>query len=327
MKEIELRGIIPPIITPMNADESINVAELRNQVDRLIAGGVHALFPFGTNGEGYILNTEEKKLVLETVIEQCNGRVPVYAGTGCISTKETIAQSKMAQAAGADVLSIITPSFAQASQNELYEHYKAVAEAVDLPVVLYNIPARTGNALAPATVAKLAEIDNIIGAKDSSGNFTNILAYISAGKKKPNGKFYTLSGNDQLIIWTLLAGGTGGIAGCANVYPHTMASIYNLFMEGKIEEAKAANESIASFRACFKYGNPNTIVKTAVRLLGYDVGLCRAPFNQVPEEGIKALEKVLKENAEKADQKIDETKDAASKKLDELKEKTLQKTF
>ncbi len=299
MKEIELRGIIPPIITPMNADESINVAELRNQVDRLIAGGVHALFPFGTNGEGYILNTEEKKLVLETVIEQCNGRVPVYAGTGCISTKETIAQSKMAQAAGADVLSIITPSFAQASQNELYEHYKAVAEAVDLPVVLYNIPARTGNALAPATVAKLAEIDNIIGAKDSSGNFTNILAYISAGKKKPNGKFYTLSGNDQLIIWTLLAGGTGGIAGCANVYPHTMASIYNLFMEGKIEEAKAANESIASFRACFKYGNPNTIVKTAVRLLGYDVGLCRAPFNQVPEEGIKALEKVLKENAEK----------------------------
>lgn len=299
MKEIELRGIIPPIITPMNADESINVAELRNQVDRLIAGGVHALFPFGTNGEGYILNTEEKKLVLETVIEQCNGRVHVYAGTGCISTKETIAQSKMAQAAGADVLSIITPSFAQASQNELYEHYKAVAEAVDLPVVLYNIPARTGNALAPATVAKLAEIDNIIGAKDSSGNFTNILAYISAGKKKPNGKFYTLSGNDQLIIWTLLAGGTGGIAGCANVYPHTMASIYNLFMEGKIEEAKAANESIASFRACFKYGNPNTIVKTAVRLLGYDVGLCRAPFNQVPEEGIKALEKVLKENAEK----------------------------
>lgn len=299
MKSIELKGIIPPIITPMNKDESINVAELRNQVDRLIEGGVHALFPFGTNGEGYILNTEEKKLVLETVIEQCNGRVPVYAGTGCISTKETIAQSKMAKDAGADVLSIITPSFAAASQDELYEHYKAVAEAVDLPVVLYNIPARTGNALAPATVAKLCQIENIIGAKDSSGNFTNILGYIDAGKKKTNGKFYTLSGNDQLIIWTLLAGGTGGIAGCANVYPHTMASIYNLFMEGKIEEAKKANESIASFRACFKYGNPNTIVKTAVRLLGYDVGLCRAPFNQVPEEGIKALEKVLKENADK----------------------------
>ena len=299
MKAVEIKGIIPPIITPMNDDESINVAELRAQVNRQIEGGVHAIFCFGTNGEGYILNGKEKELVLRTVIEETNGRVPVYAGTGCISTKETIEQSKMAQSLGADVLSIITPSFAAASQNELYEHYKAVAEAVDMPIVLYNIPARTGNALAPATVAKLAQIDNIVGAKDSSGNFTNILAYIDAGKSKKNGTFSTLSGKDQLIIWNLLAGGTGGIAGCANVYPHVMASIYNLFMEGKIEEAKAANASIASFRACFKYGNPNTIVKTAVAMLGYNVGKCRAPFNQVPEEGIKALEKVLKENAEK----------------------------
>lgn len=299
MKQVEIKGIIPPIITPFNEDESINVQELRAQVNRLIAGGVHALFPFGTNGEGYILNGEEKKLVLETVIEETNGRVPIYAGTGCISTKETVAQSKMAMDMGADVLSIITPSFAAASQNELYEHYKAVAEAVDMPIVLYNIPARTGNALAPATVAKLAQIENIVGAKDSSGNFTNILGYIDAGKSKQNGKFSTLSGNDQLIVWTLLAGGTGGIAGCANIYPHTMASIYDLFMAGKIEEAKAANASIQSFRACFKYGNPNTIVKTAVRLLGYNVGLCRAPFNQVPEEGLEAIKKVLAENAAK----------------------------
>lgn len=299
MKAIEIKGIIPPIITPMHEDETVNVAELRTQVDRMIEGGCHALFPFGTNGEGYILSAEEKQLVLETVVEQCNGRVPVYAGTGCISTKETIQQSKMAQAVGADVLSIITPSFAAASQEELYLHYKAVAEAVDMPIVLYNIPARTGNALAPATIARLAQIDNIVGAKDSSGNFTNILGYIEAGKKKTSGKFCTLSGNDQLIIWTLLAGGTGGIAGCANVYPHTMASIYDLFAAGKIEEAKAANASIQSFRDCFKYGNPNTIVKTAVALLGHNVGKCRAPFNYVPEEGIAALKKVLAENEAK----------------------------
>ena len=299
MKNVAIRGIIPPILTPMNEDESINVAELRNQVNRMIEAGCHALFPFGTNGEGYILSGEEKKLVLETVVEETNGRVPVYAGTGCISTRETIAQSKMARDIGADVLSIITPSFAAASQNELYDHYKAVAEAVDMPIVLYNIPARTGNAIAPATVEKLAQIENIVGAKDSSGNFANILGYIDAGKGKQSGDFATLSGNDQLIIWTLLAGGTGGIAGCANVYPHTMASIYDLFMAGKIEEAKAANASIQSFRACFKYGNPNTIVKTAVALLGYNVGKCRAPFNQVPEEGIEALRKVLAENAAK----------------------------
>jgi 4-hydroxy-tetrahydrodipicolinate synthase len=233
------------------------------------------------------------------VIDEVGGRVPVYAGTGCISTKETIEQCKMAEAAGADVLSVITPSFAAASQDELYEHYKTVAAAVDLPIVLYNIPARTGNAIAPATVGKLARIDNIVGAKDSSGNFANILAYIDAGKSRPSGDFAVLSGNDQLIIWSLLAGGAGGIAGCANVYPHTLASVYDLFMEGKIEEAKTANASIASFRGCFKYGNPNTIVKTAVALLGYDVGKCRAPFNQVPAEGIEAIKKVLAENAAK----------------------------
>lgn len=299
MKSVEIRGIIPPIITPMNEDESINTQELRRQVRRQMEGGVHGIFCFGTNGEGYILEEKEKQSVLETVIDEVGGRLPVYAGTGCISTRETIRQSKMAQAAGADVLSIITPGFAAASQEELYQHYKAVAQAVELPIVLYNIPARTGNALAPATVARLAKIENIVGAKDSSGNFQNLLAYIEAGKAKEDGSFAVLSGNDQLILWTLLAGGTGGIAGCANVYPRTLASVYDLFRQGKLQEARAANESIQSLRECFKYGNPNTIIKTAVALLGHPVGRCRAPFNQVPEEGIGALKKVLAENAAK----------------------------
>lgn len=297
MKKVEIKGIIPPIVTPMNEDESINGQELRNQVNRQIKGGVHGLFPFGTNGEGYILNEKEKEEVLSIVIDETKGRVPVYAGTGCISTKDTIRQSQMAKSLGADVLSIITPSFAAASQNELYEHYKAVAEAVDMPIVLYNIPARTGNALAPATVARLSRIENIVGAKDSSGNFDNMLQYIEQTRER--GDFAVLSGNDSLILWNLLAGGTGGIAGCANVFPEVMASIYNYFVAGDLENARKAQDSIRSFRGCFKYGNPNTIVKTAVKLLGYPVGKCRAPFNQVPEEGIEALKKVLAENHEK----------------------------
>lgn len=297
MKKVEIKGIIPPIVTPMNEDESINGQELRNQVNRQIKGGVHGLFPFGTNGEGYILNEKEKEEVLSIVIDETKGRVPVYAGTGCISTKDTIRQSLMAKSLGADVLSIITPSFAAASQNELYDHYKAVAEAVDMPIVLYNIPARTGNALAPATVARLSKIENIVGAKDSSGNFDNMLQYIE--QTRDRGDFAVLSGNDSLILWNLLAGGTGGIAGCANVFPEVMASIYNYFVAGDLENARKAQDSIRSFRGCFKYGNPNTIVKTAVNLLGYPVGKCRAPFNQVPEEGIEALKKVLAENHEK----------------------------
>lgn len=229
-------------------------------------------------------------------MDETKGRVPVYAGTGCVSTAETIKQSLMAKEVGADVLSIITPSFAAASQEELYNHYKEVAEAVDLPIILYNIPARTGNSLAPATVARLSKIPNIVGVKDSSGNFDNMLQYI---EKTKDSNFIVLSGNDSLILWCLLAGGRGGIAGCANVYPDTMVNIYEQFIKGDINKAREYQDSIRSFRDCFKFGNPNTIVKTAVSLLGYPVGKCRKPFSSLSEEGINAIKKVLEENKQK----------------------------
>lgn len=185
MKSCEIKGIIPPILTPMNNDQeqTVNHQELRNQVERLLRGGVHGLFPFGTNGEGYILSLKEKEAVLETVIDQVKGRVPVYAGTGCISTADTVRMSKRAEELGADVLSIITPSFALASQKELYDHYVEVAKHVNIPIVLYNIPMRTGNKLLPETVEKLArDVDVIMGAKDSSGDRENLKAYGLCGK-------------------------------------------------------------------------------------------------------------------------------------------------
>lgn len=293
----ELKGIVVPIVTPMNEDESINTDELRRQVDRQIEAGIHGIFPFGTNGEGYILNFDEKKLVLQTVIDQVAGRVPVYAGTGCISTKETIEQCKMAMDCGADVLSVITPSFAKASQHELIVHYETVAAAVpEAPIVLYNIPARTGNALAPETVAELAKIDNIVGAKDSSGDWTNLSAYIELTKDMD---FAVLSGNDSLILKALQAGAKGAIAGCANVYPKNMVGIYENFRKGDLAAAQKCQDAVAPLRACFKYGNPNTVVKTAVNLLGYPVGKCRAPFNYLPEEGIEALKKTLTDDKAK----------------------------
>lgn len=296
MKQVELKGIITPILTPMNEDESVNLDELCVQIDRLIDGGVHGIFCFGTNGEGYILDEKEKIEVLEAAIDHVKGRVPVYAGSGCISTRDTIRMSVKAQELGADVLSIITPSFAVASQKELYDHYVEVAKHVDIPIVLYNIPARTGNKLLPETVAKLAkDVDVIVGAKDSSGDWENLKAYIQQTRDLEK-DFYVLSGNDSLILPSLKEGGFGGIAGCSNVYPHVLSSIYNLFKEGKLEEAEAAQESIASFRAVFKYGNPNTVVKKAVAMLGYPVGECRRPFSYLCDEGIEALQKVLEEN-------------------------------
>ena len=284
----EIKGIIVPILTPMHEDETVNYEELVNQIERLIAAGVHGIFVFGTNGEGYILDEEEKAEIIRVAVKAVNGRVPVYAGTGCVSTRDTIRMSRKAKELGADVLSIITPSFAAASQEELIRHYETVANAVDMPILLYNIPARTGNALAPATVQKLSQVANIVGAKDSSGNFDNILQYIekTRGGDKP---FTVLSGNDSLILWTLLAGGKGAIAGCANVFPHTMVSIYEKFTAGDLEGARRAQDSIRPFRDIFKFGNPNTIVKTAVKELGYPVGLCRAPFNSLSPAGLDAL--------------------------------------
>ena len=293
MKDVAIKGIIPPILTPMNADESINEKELRHQVNRMIDAGVHGIFAFGTNGESYALTAEEKVRVLEVVVEETKHRVPVYAGTGCVTTAETVKMSKKAQELGADVLSVIVPWFAAASQDELYDHYKAVAEAVDLPIVLYNIPARTGNALAPATVARLAkEIPNIMGAKDSSGNFDNMKQYIELTSELDK-DFSVLSGNDSLILPALVFGGKGGIAGCANVFPRTMVEIYEAFIKGDMERAKKVQDSIRIFRNCFKFGNPNTIVKLAAGLLGDPVGPCRKPFCKITEQGMTELKKTL----------------------------------
>lgn len=291
----EIKGIIPPILTPMNDDETINENELRHQVNRMIEAGVSGVFALGTNGEAYALSHKEKVQILKVVVDETKGRVPVYAGTGCPTTKETITLSREAEEIGADILSVIVPYFAAASQDELYEHFKSVAESVKLPVVLYNIPARTGNALAPSTVARLArDIPNILGAKDSSGNFDNLKQYIELTQDIGK-EFSVLSGNDSLILPGLVFGGKGGIAGCANVFPRTMVEIYEAYTAGDFERAKRVQDSIRIFRNCFKYGNPNTLVKVAAGLLGNPVGPCRRPFNRITEEGMTVLKKTLEQ--------------------------------
>lgn len=283
----EIKGIIAAMQTPMFEDGSINEAEMRRQINRQIKAGVDAVFCLGTNGEFYILDMDEKIRVMEIFVDEVKGRVPVYAGTGCISTKDTIALSRKAKEIGVDILSVITPYFAALNQEELYCHYASLAEAVDLPIVMYNIPARTGAAIAPATAGRLAaNYSNIAGIKDSSGNFNNILQYIA---ETDPASFSVLSGNDALILWTLLAGGKGGITAIANILPTVMVSIYQNYLKGDLEAAKRAQSSIAPIRDCFKYGNPNSIVKCATNLIGQPVGPCRAPFGMVSEDAKKAI--------------------------------------
>lgn len=283
-------GIITPILTTLTEDEKFNEKEYRVQINRLINAGVSGIFPLGTNGEFYAFSKEEKIEIIKVAVDEVNGRVPVYAGTGCVTTKETIELSKIAKDLGVDVLSIISPYFVGVSQDDIYRHYSAVAEAVDLPILLYNIPARTGNNIDYKTVAKLAKYKNIIGIKDSSGNFDNSLKYI----ENTDERLSVLAGSDSLILWTLMAGGTGAISGCSNVFPELMVSIYKLWSEGKIAEANEAQKKIRPFRNVMQMGNPNSVVKRAVNLLGYPVGPAREPSNCEKPEIDAALQEVFK---------------------------------
>lgn len=296
MSMLQPKGIIAAMVTSMFEDETLNEGEIRNQVNRQIAAGVDAVFCLGTNGEFYIQSEEEKLQVIRIVVDEVRKRVPVYAGTGCTGTKATIALSQKAKALGVDALSIISPYFAAVSQKEIYNHYSTIAAAVDLPIVIYNMPARTGNNIDPETVFELAKILNIVGIKDSSGNWDNLKAYIDVTKEM---EFSVLSGNDSLILSTLKKGGCGGITAVANIYPKTMVSIYRKFMAGDINGAEAAQESIAPIRACFKFGNPNTVTKLATNLRGFPVGPCRSPFNHLSEEAVKEIKKVIASDEEK----------------------------
>jgi 4-hydroxy-tetrahydrodipicolinate synthase len=284
------QGIITPIVTPMTDDEKINEEELRVQVNRQITYGINGIFVLGTNGEVYALTTEEKLEIIRIVVDETKGRVPVYAGTGCISTRETLWMSRQACEMGVDVLSIISPYFVAVSQEDIYRHFSKIAESIDLPIVLYNIPARTGNNIEYTTVEKLCQYPNIVGIKDSSGNFDNTLRYVENTSKRLS----VLAGNDSLILWTLLAGGSGAIAGTANVYPEISLAIYKLWQAGKIDEANRQQTRLRPLRDVMKLGNPNSVIKRAMNLLGHPVGLAREPvggINQkIDEELRKAFE-------------------------------------
>lgn len=282
------KGVIVPIVTPMNEDESVNEEELRKQINRLIDAGIYGIFVLGTNGEFYALNEAEKLGVIKAAVEETRGRVPVYAGTGCVGTKETVALSKKAQDLGVDALSIISPYFVNVSQDDIYRHFDTVAKSVSLPILLYNMPARTGNNINFKTVKRLAaENPNIVGIKDSSGNFDNTLRYI----EETGGNVKAIAGNDSLILWTLLAGGAAAIAGWSNAFPRLMCSIYNNWAKGDLEAANKAQRTIRPFRDVMAMGNPNSVVKRAMNLLGHKVGPAREPAGGLDpkiDEALKA---------------------------------------
>ena len=177
---MKIHGIIPPVATPMKANEDLDLPRLRWFLDHQINSGVHGVFVLGTNSEFYALDEKEKQEVIATAVEHVKGRVPVYAGTGAETTREAVRLTKMAEKEGADGVSVITPYFVLPNQQEIYDHYRRIAENTKLPVVLYNNPATCGGVkIEPDMVGRLAQIPNILGVKDSSGDLTNTIEFIA----------------------------------------------------------------------------------------------------------------------------------------------------
>lgn len=279
---LDVKGIIPAMVTPFHANEQLNEQALRGMVNRYIDAGVHGLFCLGTNGEFFNLTFDEKVHIAEIVVDEAAGRVPVYAGAGCAGTGETIRLARKLEEAGVDALSVITPYFLAYTQAELQAHFEAVAASTPLPIVLYTIPARTGNTLSVQTTAKLAENSNIVGIKDSSGSFDNILQLIDRTPEH----FAVLAGTDSLILSTLMAGGKGAIAATANIFPETVAGIYNHWQSGDFEAAEQSQRVLRDLRAAFALGTLPSVLKAVLDEIGLPAGPSRLPVAQLTSQAL-----------------------------------------
>jgi 4-hydroxy-tetrahydrodipicolinate synthase len=285
------KGIIPAMVTPIDEKGSINEGALRKLTNHLIDGGVHGLFPVGSQGEFFSLTFEQKKEAIRIVIDETKGRIPVYAGTGAVTTREAIETTKMAEDLGVAAVSVITPYFLVPSQKELIAHYTAIAKACpNLPILLYSNPDRTQVPFPVSTVLELAAVDNIIGIKDSSGDMSITGEFIRLTRGM---NFHVLMGRDTLIYAALCYGAKGSICATANVDPRVPVEIYEAFMAGDHKRALDAQYRLAPLRIAFGLGTFPVVVKEALTLIGIDAGPAVPPVGPMTPESREKLRKVL----------------------------------
>ncbi len=284
-------GIIPAMVTPLTADDQINERALRRLTNHLIEGGSHAVFAIGSQGEFWAFSADEKRRVWEIVVDETRGRVPVYGGSAAVTTREAIQLTRLAEQAGVAAVSVLTPYFISPNDGQLYDHYKAIAEATPLPVLLYSNPARSGVKLSVSLVARLAEVPNIVGIKDSSGDLELAAEYMRVAPEK----FSVLMGRDTLILAGLLYGARGAIAATANVKPRLVADIYDKFMAGDLDGARLAQQALAPLRLAFGWGTFPVVIKEALDLMGMEGGPGRAPVGPLSAEQREKLKGVLKD--------------------------------
>jgi len=290
MNKYNLHGIVVPLLTPFTSNDAIDEDGVRRLTRRMVAAGVHGVFPCGSSGEFWVLDDEERCRIIQTVVAEAAGDVLVYAGVGAVGTRQAIKLTRCAEEGGADALVVITPFYINPTQEELYHHYAAIARSTSLPVIPYNNPSRTGNVnLEPATMARLAEIENLAGIKDSSGNIGQTADYITLC---PPG-FAVFQGRDDMIFPSMVLGAVGGVAAEGNVAPEMCVELYDAFMANDWERSKAVQVKLAKFRRALALGTYPAALKTAMTMIGEPMGAPRSPAAALPAAYLDRLRQIL----------------------------------
>ena len=285
------KGIVVPIVTPVTADGQLNEKAYRGLVDYLADNGIHDVFPFGTTGEFYAYDLGFYTHLLEVTKDAVAGRMQIYAGANHITTKGAIEIAKCVEKVGGiDALSVLTPMFVSQTQEEVYTYYRKIAAETSLPIIVYNNKPKTNVTVEPATIAKLAEIDNIVAAKDSTGDMTNAEEYIRLTRGMD---FSVMMGRDTLILAGLHYGATGAIASCANVAPRIAVDIYEKFQQKDYQGALDAQFKLSALRIATNMGSFPVTLKEALKLIGHDCGDCVPPILPLHEDQREKLRKVL----------------------------------
>lgn len=292
MSRINLNGIFVPHVTPFKRDGEIDEEALRICVQFWLESGLSGLVSCGSNGEAPYLSRVERKKVIKTVVDEAKGKVRVIAGTGSMSTQETIQFTKDAKDLGVDAALIVTPFYFRLSNNEINEHYKSILESVDLPIVLYSVPKFTGYHLDLAVISELAsKYENVVGVKDSGGS----IGRITEIARLVGDKISVLAGTADVTLPTLMLGGKGAVIAVANVIPKMCNSLYEAFKKGNYEEASKLQQYISYINeVLIKRYNQLSAIKAALNLLGMPGGYPRRPALPLEEKERKKIEDMLK---------------------------------
>jgi 4-hydroxy-tetrahydrodipicolinate synthase len=287
-----VKGIIPPIITPINEDETLDEGALREQVNFMISGGINGILAFGSNGEFYMLEEEEMPGILNIIIDEVKGRIPVFMGIGAIRTSKCVRLAKLGVKLGALGVSVLQPMFLKPTEDELYEHFRTIAEAVpEVPVLLYNNPGRTGYPIPQIVVEKLAHsVPNIVGMKDSSGDITETMEYI---RRNRDVNFKVFAGKDTLIYPSLEVGAVGAVCTTANYVPELVCSIYQKFVEGNKKAALELQFKLNPIRLLMDKSSFPVATKDYANIRGLKAGKPYLPNKPSPPAQIENLRKEL----------------------------------